>query len=227
MSVLSPKSYKSHWHFNNKLIQDHIFMHSFGIFWKSWREERSSYSSLSQWWDLGKVQMKAFCQQYTANNTENLKVKMKMIEQEILKQSLHKQGIGDIIKENKGFLKDLLEEQEKETLVRSRYVKCNEMAAPTVFFFFFGLEKKSKEQKCFHRLKLPNGNEITNQREIMGSAISFYEKLYQSELCNEAAVEEILLDLPQLSEEEKMELEEFLTFSELSSAVQGLNSGKS
>lgn len=225
MSVLSPKSYKSHWHFNNTLLQDHIFVHSFGLFWKSWREERGSYSSLRQWWDLGKVQIKTFCQQYTANNTENLKVKMKMIEQEILQQSLHNQGGGDIIKENKGFLKDLLEEQEKETLVRTRYVKCNEMDAPTAFFF--GLEKKSKEQKFFHRLKLPNGNEITNQREIIVSAISFYEKLYQSELCDEAAVEEVLLDLPQLSEEEKMELEGFVTFSELSSAVQGLNSGKS
>ncbi len=63
--------------------------------------------------------------------------------------------------------------------------------------------------------------------KIIVSAISFYDKLYQSELCDEAAVEELLLDLPQLSKEENMELEEFLTFSELSSAVQGLNSGKS
>ncbi len=110
MSSLSPKSYKSHWHFNNALLQDHIFEHSFGLFWKSWREERGSYSSLSQWWYLGKVQIKAFCQQYTTNNTETLKVKMKMIEQEILQQSLYNQGGGDIIKENKGLLKDLLEE---------------------------------------------------------------------------------------------------------------------
>ncbi len=76
-------------------------------------------------------------------------------------------------------------------------------------------------------MKLPNGKEITNQRGIIVSAIYFYEKLYQSELCDEAAVEELLLDVPQLSKEENMELEEFLTFSELSSAVQGLNSGKS
>ncbi len=119
-------------------------MHSFGLLWKSWREERGSYSSLSQWWDLGKVQIKACCQQYTANNTEDLKVKMKTIEQEILQQSLRNQGGGDIIKENKGLLKDLLEEQEKETLVRTRYVKCNEMDAPTAFFSDW---RKSKEQK--------------------------------------------------------------------------------
>lgn len=86
-----------------------------------------------------------FCQQYTANNTENLKVKMKMIEQEILQQSLRNQGGGDIIKENKGLLKDLLEEQEKEPLVRTRYVKYNEMDAPTAFFFRTGEKIKRAE----------------------------------------------------------------------------------
>lgn len=59
----------------------------------------------------------------------------KIIEQEILKQTIHKEGDGlssaDIIKENKCLLKNLLEEQEKETLFRTRYLKCNEMDAPT------------------------------------------------------------------------------------------------
>ncbi len=59
---------------------------------------------------------------------------MKMIEQEILQQSLYNQGGGDIIKENKDLLNNLLEEQEKETLFRTRYVTCNEMDALTAFF---------------------------------------------------------------------------------------------
>lgn len=97
------------------------------------------------------MQIKNFCQQYNAHNTENLKMKMKILEQKILQQSYNNEGdrllSADIIKENKSLLKDLLEEQEKETLVRTRYIKHNEMDAPTAFFF--GLEKKSKEQNFF------------------------------------------------------------------------------
>lgn len=227
MSVLSTKPYQAHWHFNSRLLHDHIFVHSFDLLWKSWREERFSYASLNQWWDLGKVQIKNFCQQYTAHNTENLKMKMKILEQEILQQSYINEGGGllsaDIIKANKSLLKDLLDEQEKETLVRTRYVKHNKMDAPTAFFF--GLQKKPREQTFFHKLKLSNGSETTDQREIIASAISFYENLYQSEHCEEGAVEE-LLDLPQLLTTERKELEGFLSFSELSSAVLGLNSGK-
>lgn len=229
MSVLSSKPYQTHWHFNSRLLHDHIFVHSFDLLWKSWREERFSYTSLNQWWDLGKVQIKNFCQQYTAHNTENLKMKMKILEQEILQQSYINEGgrllSADIIKANKSLLKDLLDEQEKETLVRTRYLKHNEMDAPTAFFF--GLERKPKERKFFHKLKLSNGSETTDQREIIASAISFYENLYQSEHCEEAAVEELLQGLPHLSTTEKEELEGFLTFSELSSAVLELNSGKS
>jgi len=39
------------------------------------------------------------------------------------------------------------------------------MDAPTAFFF--GLEKKPKEQKFFHKMKLSNGSETTDQREII------------------------------------------------------------
>jgi len=68
MSVQSPKPYQAHWHFNSRLLQDHIFVHSFDLL-RSWREER--HTSLRKWWDLGKVQIKNFCQKYTAQNTEN------------------------------------------------------------------------------------------------------------------------------------------------------------
>jgi len=63
VSVVSSKIYKSQWHFNNRLLQDHNFLQSFTIFWESWREERNRFQSLSQWWDIGKVHIKIFCQQ--------------------------------------------------------------------------------------------------------------------------------------------------------------------
>lgn len=49
VSVSFPRFSKSHWHFNNRLLQDCTFIHSFNLFWKTWREERCSFQSLTQW----------------------------------------------------------------------------------------------------------------------------------------------------------------------------------
>ncbi len=136
------------------------------------------------------------------------------------KASVIREEGGDIITENKGLLRIIYWRSRRRRHCQNKICE-SAMKWMLQLLFFSDWRKSQKEQKFFHKLKLPNGKEITSQREIIVSAISFYEKLYQSEFCDEAAVEELLLDLPQLSKEEKMELEEFLTFSELSSAVQG------
>ncbi len=68
MSSLSPKSYKSHWHFNNTLLQDHIFVHSFGLF-GSLGENREAAIHLKSM--VGSGKSADFCQQNTTNNNEN------------------------------------------------------------------------------------------------------------------------------------------------------------
>ncbi len=224
VSVLSSKIHKSHWHFNNRLLQDHSFIHSFNLFWQSWREERCSFSLLSQWWDMGKVHIKLFCQQYTAHNTRTLKEKMKSLEEDILRQSSHGDS-ADSIERNTFLLKTLLEEQGKTALLRTRYSQLNEMDVPSAFFF--SLEKKPREQKYFHKLNLPQGGVTTDQQEIRTHALSFYEDLYCAEICDGAVTEQLLCDLPHLSEEDQQTLDNPISFAELSLAVQELSPGKS
>lgn len=229
VSVSFPRILKSHWHFNNRLLQDCTFIHSFNLFWKAWREERCKFQSLSQWWDIGKVQIKYFCQQYTAHSTRVLKEKMKSLEQAILGQSSDCTNSNstsiDSVAKDKLLLKNLLEERGKIALLRTRFTQLNDMDAPTVFFF--GLEKKSREQKIFHQLKIPGGGVTTDQKEIRRYAFSFYEDLYCSEKCDEATADEFLCDLPKLSKEERVDLDSPLSFRELSQAVQEMCSGKS
>jgi len=228
-SISLPKFSNSQWHFNNRLLQDCTFIHSFNLFWKTWREERCSFQSLSQWWDIGKAQIKTFCQQYTAHSTRALKEKMKSLEEDILGQSsdstLNNSSSIDSIARDKILLKNLLEERGKTALLRTRFAQLNDMDAPTVFFF--GLEKKPREQKIFHQLKMPCGGVTTDQREIQAYALSFYENLYCSEKCDGAVADELLYGSTKLSEEDQDDLDSPLSFGELSQAVQEMCSGKS
>ncbi len=228
ISVESIKSYKPLWHFDNRLLQDHCFIHSFHFFWNSWREERVNFPSLSQWWDVGKMQIKIFCQQFTAHSRGALLEKMKALEQEILGQSSHSTTGSistDSFERNKFLLRSLTEEQGKTALLRAKFTRLNDMDSPTAFFF--GLEKKPRVHKHLHQLKLPDGRVSTAQMEINAFAVSFYEDLYRAEPCNEAESDVLLSDLPQLSMKDKKDLESLLTMAELSRAVQELNPGKS
>ncbi len=151
VSVSLSKSYISHWRFNNRLLQDCTFIHSFNLFWKAWREERCNFQLLSQWWDVGKTQIKSFCQQYTAHSAGMLKARMKSLEQDILGQSSdcthNNSTFIDSVANDKLLLKNLLEERGKTALLRTRFAQLNDMDAPTSFFF--GLEKKAKGTEEF------------------------------------------------------------------------------
>lgn len=142
---------KSYWHFNIKLLQDTQFKETFKLFWNNWRKEKRCFSNLRQWWDVGKIQIKIFCQQFTQNVTSELNAVASQLENEILEierelggQST--EGAYRSLKQRKQRLGSLLEEKVKGSLVRARFVELRDMDSPTTFFF--SLEKK--ENKCLH-----------------------------------------------------------------------------
>lgn len=53
-----------HWHFNTKLLQDRSFSEKFGDFWKLWKLNKGSFENVTQWWEVGKTQIKVFCQSF-------------------------------------------------------------------------------------------------------------------------------------------------------------------
>lgn len=93
--------------------------------------------------------------------------------------------------------------------------------------FFFALERKVRERKSVDHLKLPDGRETTDKKEIILQALSFYEELYSAQSCDPKAVECILKDVPKLKDESKKELEHSLSFGELSTACEQQSAGRS
>lgn len=216
----------AYWKFNSRLLLDHNFVHSFTYFWEIWREKKTQYKSLSQWWDIGKIQIKLFCQQYTGYFKNSLANEMAQLEQEILQLNFE----GDIVdsvetlERNKFLLRNLLKEKAQEKLVRARFTTFNNMDAPTSFFF--GMEKKVVDKKILSCLKRPDGKRIIDAHGIISHALSFYEELYSAEPCNEEMADVLLQDLPHFSDQEKSMMDKLLTFDELSTAVQEMSSGK-
>lgn len=49
-----------YWHFNVKLLQDKDFFEKFCTFWEIWRQRKNNFENMTQWWEVGKAQIKVF-----------------------------------------------------------------------------------------------------------------------------------------------------------------------
>ncbi len=83
--TLVKRMHKSnYWHFNAKLLEDKYFCENFNFFWESWKSEKDRYENCIQWWEIGKVQIRNFCQQYVSYSSFCIKRSMECLEKEIM-----------------------------------------------------------------------------------------------------------------------------------------------
>lgn len=225
-SGIRPKSF---WHFNNKLLLDKVFCQEFEIFWNHWRTKKTNFGSLSLWWEVGKAQIRVFCQQYTSYSSARIKSAISDLESDIKKIE---EGLtrninnitGLLLEEKKSELSSLLQERVKGALVRSRFLQLKDMDAPSSFFF--NLERSVAERKLVSCLRMPDGNITTNPATIRRHAMEYYSSLFASEPCNLECRDELLKDLPQLSLDEKADMDKGLTLEELTAAVNQMELGR-
>ncbi|KAK2904012.1 hypothetical protein Q8A73_010669 [Channa argus] len=228
--VTSPgEKAKSYWHFNNKLLQDNTFCQDFRRFWEHWRLQKLNFSSLRQWWEVGKAQTRVYCQQYRSYSTARIKTAVRELEADIthLEKELHGGSDPDtrrVLQEKRLELSSFLHERIKGALVRSRLLQLEHMDAPSSFFF--NLEKSVAQRKQMTCLKLPGGRLTSNPSEMRRHAVDFYSDLFSAEDCNMEHREKLLDGLPQLAQEERAALDSPLTLEELTDVVNQMATGR-
>ena len=218
---------RSFWHFNNRLLQDLNFCEQFKMFWAYWRSRKDGFSSLTQWWEVGKAQIKVFCQQYTSYSTANIKRVVENLEKEITDLESVSQADPQnnaSLKEKRQELNSFMQERAKGALVRARFTKLQDIDAPTAFFF--SLEKSVVKRKQMLCLRLPEGKVTTEPAEMRKHAVDFYTDLFRADECDVDSAAELLEGLPQLSLEGQNTLSSELTHDELTAAVSQMASGK-
>ena len=224
------KPMSAYWHLNTSLLSDAHFKDVFIFFWTSFRETKSSFESLQQWWDFGKIQIRQLCQQYTASVTSDINKSMNRLELEIVQLQDMAESTGDsahieVVKTKKVALADLLDVRAQGALVRSRYQNVAQMDAPSKFFF--GLERKNGQAKCMHALLSESGSLSVDPAEIRRIAVKFYASLYTSEYTEKPVMENYFFDdLPKIPEDSVNDLETAFSLDELTSALQSMDCGR-
>lgn len=162
--ILSPKSF---WRFNVKLLHGLNYCENLKLFWAYWRSQKDDFLSLTQLWEVGKAQIRVFCQEYKASDAINVKRAVQELEGEIrdLENALRTdQQNNDRLQSKKQELNSFLQERAKGALVRAHFTRLQDIDAPTTFFFNLEKSVASKIRWCVsaslmegdHR---PNGDE--------------------------------------------------------------------
>lgn len=218
------------WHFNVALLDDIFFRDTFNFLGDGFKNTKSEYVSLQQWWDIGKSKIKQLCLQYTLNVTKDMTKSMKALENEIAELQELADSTGEkehftSLKRKKTTLSNLLGFSAQGALVRSRFQNVVKMDAPS--HFFFALERKNGQRRL-HSLRNNNGQLLHESAEIRKCAVNFFEKLIKKESQDiQEEAQGFYEGLPQVSEETNMELGAPISEAELYAALQSLESGKS
>jgi hypothetical protein len=225
---VKPKS--AYWHFNTDLLNDGHFRQCFIYLWSTWKLEKAKYSSLQQWWDIGKIKIQKCCNQGTFNVTRDTLRSIKDLEIGIVELQTIYGSTGDrgqmhALKAKKAKLADLLGIKAQGALIRSRFQNIAEMDAPSRFFF--NLEKKNGQSRLIHCLRSADGCEFTESSDIRRRAAEFFSKLYTCEYSdNPDGLTLFLSNLPQISEQKRAEMGQPISMQELTFALEGMKKGR-
>ena len=87
--------------------------------------------------------------------------------------------ISDILEQKKKELENLRQKIAEGSAVRARTQWLNEREKPSKYFC--SLEKYNYTEKTIKRIKLDNGHQIVNQKEILQAIQNFYSTLFSEQ----------------------------------------------
>ncbi|KAL7838640.1 hypothetical protein AOLI_G00270440 [Acnodon oligacanthus] len=194
-----------------------------------WSGRKADFDSLRQWWDVGKAQIRLFCQQYTSYATEGEQRIIAALERDTarLEQQIGGQDCGGVQAELEELRRDMgafLLDRAKGALVRARFQLLSEMDAPSSFFF--NLEKQHNERQQIYALYMSDGRLSFDVREIQDRTVEFYSDLYKADKCDNDCMDILLADLPKLALDNKDMLDLPLTLEELKAAAFQMSLGR-
>ncbi len=195
---------------------------------ETWKSDKGSFENTIEWWEVGKVHIRSFCQQYTSHSLLVLKNTLEWLEKEIIdiERSMNDnvdQNLQELWTEKKNQLSSYLNEKVKGALVRSRFFNNKGHGWTLLLFIFFG--EKSRTRKQMHALKDINGHNTSDPVVMRRLAVDLYTDLYSAEI-SEQCRSQLLKNLPVLTSDHKQSLETDLSFEEVTAAVMGLSSGR-
>ena len=216
---------KGSWKMNLNTIKTELFQKSFESLWKFWKTKKSDYSDINTWWDLGKMKIKKLAIEIGTQISKEIKDEIHNLEY-IIKNNENNELNQAKVEQAKNDLKIILEHKGQGARVRSRVRWFEEGEQSTKYFY--SLEKRNAKDKAWEEIKDENGQTRRGITDILETQVKFYSNLYTSEETNKQYKERFLKSMDaKLDRDDRVMLDEAITFTELSNALKKMKNNKS
>ena len=216
---------KGLWKMNTANILTSEFKEQFTRMWEDWKMQKHFYEDITTWWDLGKIHIKNLAKNFSIEKSLNRSNRLEELEKEIsfLQNNLtNKEQLNELEIEYRKILADKAE----GARVRSRLKWWEEGERSTKYFH--GLEKRNGKSKAWDKIMDENKKMIYGTKAIQARQVRFYKDLFTTQ--NLSADEtNFFLGQPvkQLTDEQKLSLEEEITLEEVGKAMKLMKNNKS
>ena len=129
-----------------------------------------------------------------------------------------------IITEKEHKYSELIEQDMRGAIIRSRVQDIEEGEKPTKYFLSKEIVRATKKEIKFLEI---NGNKITHQNGILEAVCEFYKTLYNQQNIYEDLADDFLKDIQPISDENYEKCEGLLTYDECWEAIKLMNNNKS
>ena len=189
------------------------------------------YHSKRQKWEMIKMSVRGSTIQYASRKKKAKKIFLEVLQKKLKEMQQRQPGlpptltesIEKSIVETQQEINSLLADKAKGAVVRSR--SNWEFNADRPSKYFINLEKRNYCKKTIYRLKTKTGQITSNQSEILALQKDFYQNLYtETKTADLDYIKE--LQVPQISEQQKEELDSPLTLSEIGLAIKTMSNNK-
>ena len=128
-----------------------------------------------------------------------------------------------IITEKEHKYSELIEQDMRGVIIRSRVQDIEEGEKPTKYFLSKEIVRATKKEIKFLEI---NGNKITHQNHILEAVCEFYKTLYNQQNIDEDLADDFLKDIQPISDENYEKCEGLLTYDECWEAIKLMNNNK-
>ena len=216
------------WKFNNMLLRDKTYVNMIKEMMAKEIEENNKYEDKGFLWDYIKMRVRSETMIFCGKLQKEKKANMKILTDEI--ENLDQQYMdhpSDDTYQQLDTAKRELEDINKEKLLSSVFRSKCEWAehGERNSKYFLNLEKQNYTNKHITSLKVDKEN-ITKGPKILKEIHTYYKKLYDHNRIDEVKLEEVLKDVPKLSEMQKNSTKGLITYDECLKALKSLSNGK-
>ena len=163
------------WKMNSEILLNNDFRDGFTDLWKKWKDQKQFYTDKKRWWDIGKLHIKSYTQQFSKEYNFNQNTRLEYLEEQINKK---KKADADYNRLQKEY-EDIFANKTQGIRIRSKVKEWEEGEKSSKYFY--SLEKRNAKEKGWDKIWDKNKQILVGTSNIQKRQLEFYQDLYTSQ----------------------------------------------